>query len=250
MDGEELRSLLDQKVAVRLKDVEAGGVEIIAILDDVRTDGVVLGEVGELGPGPTMFCPWESLHRVRRRPPWLAPPHEEHEPEEQVPEEQVPEGPWPGESYYMRAPKPPEHRREPSARTLERVVPVAQKRTVGDVTVALTSLEMYGRGTGVLRWRVSMGEDALRAEPDFWFGTPEPEFEILAEGDRALAWSPRGGGMSDAESDGDTEVWDLPETGELRVSVVRLAVDAYGSDGEHLGEGASVDGPWSFRFAL
>ena len=45
-------------------------------------------------------------------------------------------------------------------------------------------------------------------------------------------------------------MWDLPETGELRVTVTRLAADAYGPEGDHLGEGASVDGPWDFRFSL
>jgi hypothetical protein len=245
VDREELIALVDQKVAVRLKNVEAGGVEIMATLDEVRDDGIVLREVGELGPGPTVYCPWEALHRVRRRPSWLAPPHEEP-----VSEEHVPEGPWPGESYYLRAPKPPEHRRKPSARTLERVAPVAQKRTVGDVTVALSSLELYGDGVGVLRWRASMGEDLLRAEPGFWFGAPEPEFEILAEDGHALAWATMGGGMSDGESDGEAGVWGLPETGQLRVSVVRLATDAYGPDGDHLGEGPSLDGPWSFCFSF
>ena len=165
-------------------------------------------------------------------------------------EDRVPEGLWPGESYYLRAPVPPERRRQPSARTLERVVPVAQKRTVGDVTVAISSLEMHGQGACVLRWRISMGEGALSAEPDFWFGTPEPEFEILADGDRSLKWSPMGGGMSDGDSDGEAEVWEMPETGELRVTVTRLSADAYGPEGDHLGEGASMDGPWSFRFPL
>lgn len=147
MDREALLQLGGKNVAVRLKNVEAGGAEIIATLDEVREDGIVLSEVGELGPGPTMFCPWECLYRVWERPPWLAPPHEEA----------VPEGPWPGESYYLRdssaeegASEPPESRREPSARTLERVVPVGEKLSVGDVTVALTSLELYGAGLGVL----------------------------------------------------------------------------------------------------
>lgn len=219
------------KVAVRLNSVKARGAEIVATLEETSDDGIVLSEVGELGPGPTMFCPWGSLHQVRERPSWLRPPHEE--PGE---EEPMPQGPWPGESYYLRVPKLPERRSEPSARALKRVVPVAQKRTVGDFTVALTSLVLYGEGTGVLQWRVSMGEEAFRAEPDFWFGTPEPEFEILAEDGRTLTWSPRGGGMSDGESDGEAEVWDLPETGELRVPVTRLAVDAFGHDGDYLGE--------------
>ena len=160
-------------------------------------------------------------------------------------EERVPEGLWPGESYYLRAPVPPERRRQSSARTLERVVPVAQKRTVGDATAAISSLEIHGQGVGALRWRISMGEDALSAEPDFWFGTPEPEFEILADGDRSLKWSPMGGGMNDRDSDGEAEVWELPETGELRVTVTRLTADAYGPEGDHLEEAT----PWTVRGA-
>jgi len=50
----------------------------------------------------------------------------------------------------------------------------------------------------------------------------------------------------DGEPDGEAEVWGLPETGQLRVSVVRLATGAYGPDGDHLGERSSLDGPWSF----
>jgi hypothetical protein len=46
----------------------------------VRDDGIVLSEIGELGPGPTLFCPWNSLKRVRDRPPWIRPPYEEPEP--------------------------------------------------------------------------------------------------------------------------------------------------------------------------
>ena len=69
MDREEISGLVGHKVAVRLNSVEARGVEIVATLEEVRDDGVVLSEVGELGPRPTIFCPWDSLHRVRDRPP-------------------------------------------------------------------------------------------------------------------------------------------------------------------------------------
>ena len=62
---------MGRKVAIRLTNVEARGVELVATLAEVREDGVVLSEVGELGP--TMFCPWESLHRVRERPSPVAP---------------------------------------------------------------------------------------------------------------------------------------------------------------------------------
>ena len=231
---------------MRLKNVEATGVEIVATLEELRDDGVVLSEVGELGPGPTVFCPWESLHRIRERPPWLRPPREESEVDQ-------------GEGYVEirggqvgeAGPQPPvERRREPSARTLERVVPVAQKQSVADVTVALTSLELYGAGVGLLRWRVSLGGGALQDEPDFGFGIPEPVFEIRDGAGRLLPWSPRGGGASDGESHGEIEVRELPEAGDLRIEVARLAADAYGPEGDHLGDGPSLYGSWSFRFAV
>jgi len=245
MDRERVARSVGQKVAVRLNSVEARGVEIVATLDEVRDDGVVLSEVGELGPGPTMFCPWNSLHRVRDRPPWLAPPHEEPGPEEWeryemrevLAEEEVPE-------------PPPERRREPSARTLERVVPVAQRRSVGDITVALASLELYGEGLGVLRWRVSLGEGAFRRDPDLAFGMFEPDFEMRDDAGRALPWSPRSGGGHDGESDGAAEVFELPEAGEIEVVATRLVADTYGPEGEYEGESPSHEGPWSFRFAI
>ena len=56
---------------------------------------------------------------------------------------------------------PPELSQEspPSARTLERVVPIGQRQTVGEVMVTLTSLELYEEGLGVLRYLVSYEED-------------------------------------------------------------------------------------------
>ncbi len=82
MNREEISGLVGHKVAARLTSVEARGVEIVATLEEVRDGGVMLSEVGELGPGPIIFCPWDSLHWVRDRSPWLAPPHEEPGPEE------------------------------------------------------------------------------------------------------------------------------------------------------------------------
>ena len=37
--------------------VLSNGAGMVATLDEVRDDGVILSEIGELGPGPTMFCP-------------------------------------------------------------------------------------------------------------------------------------------------------------------------------------------------
>ena len=73
---------MGHKGAVNFSNVEARGVEPIGTLDEVRDDGIALSGIGELGPGPTMFCPWDSLGRVRKRPPWLGPPHKEPRPEE------------------------------------------------------------------------------------------------------------------------------------------------------------------------
>lgn len=145
---------------------------------------------------------------------------------------------------------PVEDRRNPSARTLERVVPIAQRRSVGDVTVALASLEFYGEGIGVLRWRVSFGDGAFRRGPDLAFGMFEPVFEMHDEAGRALPRAPRGGGASDGESDGEAEVRELPEAGEIEVVATRLVADAYEPKGEHEGEGPSHEGPWTFRFAI
>ncbi|CAA9481274.1 MAG: hypothetical protein AVDCRST_MAG12-1520 [uncultured Rubrobacteraceae bacterium] len=248
MNRGDMSGLVGRKVAIRLTNVEARGVELVATLEEVREDGIVLSEVGELGPGPTMFCPWASLHQVRERPPWLRPPHEEpgNEAEDpagdgsfevrEVPAEEVPEPSL-------------ERRRFPSARNLERVVPIAQRRAVGDVTVALASLELYGEGVGALRWRVSLGESAFREAPDFGFDIPEPVFEIRDGDGRELSWSPESSGASDDEANGDVRVEGLPETGELEVEVPRLVADAY-EGGEYVGDGPSYDGPWVFRFPL
>ena len=140
MNREDVSELVGRKVAIRLTNVEARGVELVATLAEGREDGVVRSEVGELGP--TIFCPWESLHRVRERPPWLRPPYEE--PEDDT---EDPAGHGSFEVKEVSAeeerPEPPvERRRETTARNLERVVPIAQKREVGDVTVAMMSLEL------------------------------------------------------------------------------------------------------------
>ena len=249
MIREDVFGLVGRKVAIRLTNVEARGVEMVATLAEVRGDGILLSEVGELGPGPTMFCPWESLHQVRERPSWLRPPHEEPG--------DGPGGPAEHESFEVgevpageEGPElPVERRRETSARNLERVVPIAQRRAVGDVTVALASLELYGEGVGVLQWRVSLGESAFREEPALGFGIPEPVFEIRDGAGRDLPWSPQHSGASDMEAEGSVRVEGLPETGELEIRVPRLVADAY-EDGEYAGDGPSYEGPWVFRFSL
>ncbi len=245
MDRDAIYGLVGRKVIVGFNAAEGGGVEVSATLDEVRDDGIVLSQISDLVPGPTLFCPWESFRRARERVPWFMPPH--NGPEEEL---QIREPHEPGTHQDEQTPVHlPERRREPSARTLERVVPIAQRQSVGGITVALASLELHGGGLGALRWRVSFGEEALRDDPDlgFW-GISEPEFEVRDGEGRILPWSPRGAGGHDGQADGEAEVRDLPDGGEIKVVVRRLVADAYGPEGEH--EGPSCEGPWTFRFTL
>ena len=243
-DRDRVFGLVGHKVAVNLNNVEASGAEIIGTLDETRDDGIVLSEIGELGPGPTMFCPWESLRRVRERPWWLRPSHEEPEPEE--PQEQ--------EFFELReatpeevAPELSEQRRHASARDLDRVVPIGQRQTVGEVVVALTSLELFGEGLGVLRYRISQERGTLGGG----FGSPEPRLVIKdRRSGRELAWSPQGSGGSDTETDGEVEVLDLPESGEIEVEVTRLVSLMFDEEAGEEVEEDSYDGPWTFRFSI
>lgn len=107
MDRGRIAELVGGKIALRLSSAEALGVELLATLDEVRDDGVVISEIGELVPGPTLFVPWDSLRAVSDREP--RPPS----PEETTPDEEE-----------VKTDLPPEYR-EPSARTLERVIPIA-----------------------------------------------------------------------------------------------------------------------------
>ena len=239
-DRDRVSRLVGHKVAVALSN----GVGIVAMLDEVRDDGVVLSEIGELGPGPTMFCPWDSLRRIRDRPPWFIPPHEKPESEEYY------------ELYEHREvlpgeiePEPPVERRRASARNLQRVVPIAQRRTIGEVTVALTSLELFGEGVGVLRYRISYEAGVFEVRHRF-VGIPEPELVVRDGSGRELPWMPQSWGGSESEADGEVEVRELPETGELEVEVPRLVSLVFDEEaGEEVVED-SHDGPWTFSFSI
>jgi hypothetical protein len=224
-----------QTVALLLRN----GAGMVATLDEVRDDGIVLSEVEKLGPGPTIYCPWDSLRRLQDRPTFFMPPHEEPESHEyyelyelrEVPPEEI-------------EPEPYLERRRASAQNLERVVPVAQRRTVGEVTVALTSLEPFGEEVGVLRYRIFCEAGMFEGE------IPMPELVVRDESGREPPWSLQGSSRSTDEADGEVEVRDLPETGELEVEVARLVSLAFGEEaGEEVVED-SHDGPWTFRFAI
>src|SRR3712207_4941582 len=128
VDKERVMRLVGRRVAVGLSSEEAvGSVEMVATLEEVRDDGIVLSEMGEFGPRPKIFCPWDSLNRIRGRPYWMRVSHE---------------GPEPGGATQGReycdlrefvaeeaAPQPPMERPRISARNLERVVSIGQRRS-------------------------------------------------------------------------------------------------------------------------
>jgi hypothetical protein len=183
------------------------------------------------------------LRRIGIRPPWLGAPYEEPEPGEEPREQEYYELYEYREAPAGEAEFEPPLRDEPSARSLERVVPIAQRRTVGEITVALASLELFGEGLGVLRYRVSYEAGMFEG------GIPEPQLVVREMGSGAeLPWSPRGSGSSDTEADGEVEVRGVPERGELEVEVSRLASLRF--DGEREVEEDACDGPWTFRFTV
>ena len=237
-DRNRVSRLVGHKVAV----VPGNGAGMVATLEDVRDEGIVLSEIDELGPGPTLICTWGSLRRLRE--PYFMPPHEAPESDEyyelyehrEVPPEEV--------APEEVAPELPVERRRDSAKNLQSVVPIAQRRTVGGIAVALTSLELFEEGVGVLRYRISY-------EPGMFEGEiPIPELVVRDEPGGELPWSPQGGGSGTGEADGEVEICDLPETGELEIEVTRLLSLAFDEEaGEEVVE-ESYAGPWTFSFFI
>jgi hypothetical protein len=223
---------------VRLTNVEAGSLEVIATLGEVRGDGIVLSEIGELGSGPRLCCPWDSLKRVQDRPPRLRIPHEEAELGEEPQETEYYELYGWREAPAEEVMPEPLQKRQLFALNLERVVSIAQLRTVGEITVALASPEFFGEGLGVLRHRISY-EEAM-----FECGIPETELVIRDGSGRELPWSPQGASSSDSETGGEVEICDLPETGELEVT--RLVSLVFG---EEVAEDP-YESPWIFSFTI
>jgi hypothetical protein len=246
VEREAVTDLVGRKVAVRLNTAEATGVEIVATLAEVRDDGVVLSEVGELGSGPLMVCPWGSLRRVRERPPWLTLPGEvpaEYSEDTEVYQaEEVPEDPEPPPlDLYAK-------RREALAENLQRVVPIAQRKMVDGITVALVCLEFFGEGLGVLSYRVSV---TMGGGNRSFYGVPEPELVLLTPSGDELPWSCMGGGGSDSEADGKVEVRDLPEAGRLEAGVERLVVREWDPEArEEVPEDDTYEGPWTFHLTI
>ena len=128
-------------------------------------------------------------------------------------------------------------------------MPIGQRLTIGEIAVALTSLELFGEGLGVLRYRISYAKELFEGGYGFR-DIPMPELVVRDGSGRILPWSPLGAGASDRDADGEVEVRDLPQAGELEVEVTRLVTLVFDEEvGEEVVED-SFDGPWLFRFVI
>lgn len=113
----------------------------------------------------------------------------------------------------------------PTATTLERVVPVVQKRKASGLTVALSFLETHEEGNGYLRFL--MHQD----HPTRWraLTTPRPEVCIRDGSGRSLETQEDGSGSSmqssyaTLESNASVLVFGAPESGYMDVEVLRIA---------------------------
>lgn len=128
-----------------------------------------------------------------------------------------------------------------NARTLRKVVPIAQRREAGGITVALSALEIYEGGEGVLRYLIS--HDPKTA---FQNGGPEPEMEIRDGSGRRYGWWLEGYSGNPGEEEGTLGVFDLPDSGDLEIRVVRV-VSTEPPDGA---VSEAREGPWVFRLSL
>jgi hypothetical protein len=177
-----------------------------------------------------MFCPWDSIRQVRPQSAFGRVPHE------RAPESEV----WLEERSGV-GPEPvpiPEEFRGASARTLQRVVPVVQKVSVGGVTAALASVELHEGGTGVLRFLISSDTEYL--------GMPEPEVSVRDDSGRSYVVLPDHAGSSGGEVEVSMHALGLPEPADLEVEITRLTE----FDHRHGDlEVASWEGPWTFRFS-
>lgn len=128
-----------------------------------------------------------------------------------------------------------------NANTLRQVVPIAQSREVGGITVALSALELYEDGGGILRYLISYDPQTV-----FEDGGLEPEIEARDGSGNSYGWGLDGYSGGDGEEEGTLEMYDLPDSGELEIRVARV-VSTEPPDGA---VSESREGPWNFHISL
>jgi hypothetical protein len=128
--------------------------------------------------------------------------------------------------------------------TLSRVVHIAQniaqKREAHGITVALSALELYEGGKGILRYLISYDPRTIFED------APEPEIEMRDGSSRHYRWSLDGYSGGDGETEGTLQTFDLPDSGEFEIRVVRL-VRTEPPEGDISEVHA---GPWEFHLSF
>lgn len=129
-----------------------------------------------------------------------------------------------------------------TAHTLTRVIPIESKETVGGVTVALTALEVYQDGNGILRYLLSLDSGSRRK----FEVLPGPHIEIEDGAGRTLPVELLEDSSSGRTASGLFQIAELPDSGELVVRILRIAGSKRFFD---VGDFA-WEGPWVFRFLI
>lgn len=139
---------------------------------------------------------------------------------------------------------------KPTATTLRRVVPVAQKRHASGLTIALSFLEIHEGGNGFLRLLMRQDRPTRRRALEL----PRLELCVRDGSGRTLgttedsSGSSMGPGYATLASHATLLVFCLPESGDVHVEVARV-VDA-GVPGQPRETELSWEGPWTFRFSV
>lgn len=131
-----------------------------------------------------------------------------------------------------------------NARTLRKVIPVAQRREAGSIMVALSALELYEGGEGILRYLISHDPHTVFEDP--FKGSPEPEIEVQDASGRYYGWGLDGSSGGDGETEGTLEIFDLPGSGDIQIKVMRV-VSTEPPEGD---VSEAHEGPWEFHLSL
>ena len=129
-----------------------------------------------------------------------------------------------------------------TARTLTRVIPIAATESNGGVTVALTALEIYQGGNGILRYLLSLESGSRRK----FEVLPGPHIEIEDATGRTLPVEMLEDSSSGRTASGLFQIAELPDSGNLEVRILRIAGSKRFFD---IGDFA-WEGPWTFRFRI
>lgn len=131
------------------------------------------------------------------------------------------------------------------ATTLERVVSISEKQKSGSLTIALTSLEMYAEGNGVLRYLIEIDETSSVR----FVSIPIPDLVITNGSGTELRNFFEGGSSSGRVAAGEIDVFDLSDAGKLTVRVKRVGYSEESLERRKL-KAEPIEGTWVFDIEL